>query len=116
MPDRRPRRRRTRRGVAMALLAGSALAATSLSPATLQASATLARAKRIYHPREGLTLTTTRYADGPVQVRVLEFVPKPKATGYTVEPGINGPVISSHSTGSRRTSTLSTATSVRAVC
>jgi hypothetical protein len=84
----------------MALLAGSALAATSLSPATLQASATLARAKRIYHPRAGLTLTTTRYADGPVQVRVLEFVPKPTASGYTVEPGINGPVISSHSTPS----------------
>lgn len=100
MSDRRPRRSRIGRVAALALLVGAALAATSVSPAALQATVTASRARRTYHPRPGLTLTTVRYADGPVEVRVLEFVPRPKATGYTVEPGINGPVITSHATPS----------------
>jgi hypothetical protein len=85
--------------VVLSLVAGAAVAAAALAPATGQATV-LSRAKRTYHPRPGLTLTTVRYADGPVEVRVLEFVPKPSATGYTVEPGINGPVITSHATPS----------------
>ena len=74
--------------------------AASAFPASVGANVTAARSKETYHPRRGLTLQTIRYADGPVQVRVLAFTPKPKARGYTVETGISGPVITSHTTPS----------------
>ena len=95
--DRRSPRRRTARAAVLAVITATSVAAASV-PTAVQATVTAARSKRIFHPRAGLTLTEVRYADGPVEVRVLEFIPKPK--GYTVEPGINGPVISSHATPS----------------
>jgi hypothetical protein len=101
MSDRRPPRRRSVRAVTLAVLAGGAVVAfvaASVAPAAVEASVTASRAKRTYHPRPGLTLTSVRYADGPVEVRALEFTPKPKT--FTVEPGINGPVITSHATPS----------------
>jgi len=91
-----PPRRRLARGAVLALLAGSAVTAASVFPTSVQATVTAARAKQTWHPRSGLTLTAVRYAAGPVQIRVLEFAPKPKKSGFTVEPGINGPVITSH--------------------
>jgi Phosphodiester glycosidase len=100
MLHRRSRGRRPARAAVLAVLAGAAVAVASLSPVAVSATVTAARAKETYHPRRGLTLTSVRYAGGPVEVRVLEFTPKPKRRGYTVEPGINGPVISSHATPS----------------
>ena len=95
-----PPKRRLTRGAVLALLAGTAVTAASVAPAAVQATVVAARAKQVWHPRAGLTLTAVRYADGPVEIRVLEFSPKPKQSGYTVEPGINGPVITSHATPS----------------
>ena len=95
-----PPKRRLARGAALSLLAGTAVTAASVFPASVQATVMAARAKQTWHPRSGLTLTAVRYADGPVEIRVLEFSPKPKKSGYTVEPGINGPVITSHATPS----------------
>jgi hypothetical protein len=84
----------------MAGLAGAALLAGAIAPSAVHASVEPRVSKRIFHPRTGLTLTLAHYADGPVEVRVLEFTPKPKKSGYTVEPGITGPVITSHATPS----------------
>lgn len=95
----RPRQSRTRIA-RVAVLALIAVAAASAAPSSLQASLTAARQVRTYHPRTGLTLSVIRYADGPVEVRALEFAPKPKASGYTVETGISGPVITTHTTPS----------------
>ena len=113
MSARRPPRRRLARGTALALLAGTALAASSVLPTPVQATVTAARAKRSYHPRPGLTLTAVRYADGPVQVRTLEFTPKVSSSGFTVEPGINGPVITSHATPSSIAASLGAIAAVR---
>jgi hypothetical protein len=66
----------------------------------VEAKTIVGRAAHTFHPRRGLTLTTVHYADGPVEVRVLQFTPKPKSLGYTVEPGISGPVITTHTTPS----------------
>src|SRR5262245_20859775 len=112
MHDRAPRRRRIRRTAALGLLAAVATTAALAATPTVQAGATLGRAAHTYRPRLGLTLSTVRYADGPVEIRVLSFVPKPKADGYTVEPGINGPVITSHATPSSIAQSLGAAAAI----
>jgi hypothetical protein len=101
---RSPRRGITRyvAGAVAGVLLISAWAATA-SP--LHTSGTLLRTKRVWHPRPGITLTAVHYT-GPIEVRVLEFSPKPKKSGMTVEPGISGPVISSHATPSSIGSSL----------
>jgi hypothetical protein len=102
MRDRRPtvHRHRLVRLASLSAFAAAAVLAATLSPAAVHATVSPRVSKNTYHPRAGLTLTTARYAEGPIEVRVLEFTPKPKASGYTVEPGITGPVITSHATPS----------------
>jgi hypothetical protein len=94
------RRRRLVRVGSLSVLAASAVLAATLAPAAVEANVSPRVNKRVFHPRPGLTLTLARYADGPEEVRVLEFTPKPKKSGFTVEPGITGPVITSHATPS----------------
>jgi hypothetical protein len=89
-------RRRTifRTVIASALVCSAILAVSAGSD--VQASVAPRVTRHTYHPRPGLTLTTVRYGAGPVQVRVLEFTPKPKKSGYTIEPGAPGAVITNH--------------------
>ena len=89
--------RRLVRGVA--LLVVSLMAAGGGSPAA-EATTTVARVRHTYHPRAGLTLTSLRYTDPDVQVRVLEFSPGPGSDGYTVDVGVGGPEITSRATPS----------------
>jgi hypothetical protein len=108
MPHARSSRTRFARVVSLGLLV---VAAAAAFPSNVEATATAARVKRTYHPRSGLTLTTLHYA-GPVEVRVLTFTVKPGPSGYTVEPGITGPVITSHATPSSIGSGLGAVASV----
>ena len=89
----RPSSRIVRRA-AFAAVAGAALIAPALFPPAVRATVAPRVVKHTYHPRNGLTLTTVRYGSGPLQVRVLEF--SPTRSGYTVEPGAPGAVISTH--------------------
>ena len=77
----------------------SLMAAGGGSPAA-EATTTVARVRHTYHPRAGLTLTSLRYTDPDVQVRVLEFSPGPGSDGYTVDVGVGGPEITSRATPS----------------
>ncbi len=96
LPARRPARvRRPARRAAFGGLVAVAVAVAATS-APVEATVTERVRTRTYHPRPGLTLTTVRYGAGPVEVRVLEFTPKPTKDGYTVEPGAPGAVLSTH--------------------
>jgi Phosphodiester glycosidase len=84
------------RSVRRAVLGMAAIALVGLlvAPPAVQATVAPRVVKHTYHPRSGLTLTTTRYGSGPMQVRVLQF--SPTSNGYTIEPGAPGAVISTH--------------------
>jgi hypothetical protein len=103
MLQRRSPRRRAGRPIAGALTGALILSTIATSP--LHATVTAERTKHTWHPRRGLTLTASHYP-GPLEVRVLEFSPKPKKSGMTVEPGISGPVITSHATPSSIASSI----------
>jgi hypothetical protein len=75
-------------------MAAVALAALLAAPPAVQATVAQRVVRHTYHPRSGLTLTTTKYGAGPMQVRVLQF--SPTGRGFTIEPGAPGAVISTH--------------------